>query len=205
MRARPSLPPLLFLVLLLLDIPSTLAWGVTLAPGAHDCFNEIAKPNRYLHISWETQPPNDLPIDVQLTLGKEKKKIKDEKNTAQGTITHLITEEAVHTLCLINSQNQTLDVKLTIHVGPAHDIKGLATADDLAPIEERIKRLHKGIKSVRELQDQIREQDTFRNRVTRSTRAWLLWFSVLEAIVLIAISLWQILYLKSFFEVKRIV
>ena len=41
--------------------------------------------------------------------------------------------------------------------------------------------------------------------MTRSTRSRLLWFTVLEAVVLVAISLWQILYLKSFFEVKRVV
>lgn len=41
--------------------------------------------------------------------------------------------------------------------------------------------------------------------MTTSTRRWILWFTVLEAIVLVAVSLWQILYLKSFFEVKRIV
>jgi hypothetical protein len=48
-------------------------------------------------------------------------------------------------------------------------------------------------------------QDEARQRVTTSTRRWILWFTVLEAIVLVAVSLWQILYLKSFFEVKRVV
>ena len=32
-----------------------------------------------------------------------------------------------------------------------------------------------------------------------------MWFTLLEAFVLVAVSLWQILYLKSFFEVKRVV
>ena len=41
--------------------------------------------------------------------------------------------------------------------------------------------------------------------MTRSTRSWLLYFTILEAVVLVAVSLWQILYLKSFFEVRRVV
>ena len=41
--------------------------------------------------------------------------------------------------------------------------------------------------------------------MTRSVRSWLLYFTVIEALVLIAVSLWQILYLKSFFEVRRVV
>ena len=30
-------------------------------------------------------------------------------------------------------------------------------------------------------------------------------FTIAEAVVLVAVSMWQILYLKSFFEVKRVV
>eukprot|EP00967_Tisochrysis_lutea_P137000 scaffold245098_cov31-Tisochrysis_lutea.AAC.1 len=47
--------------------------------------------------------------------------------------------------------------------------------------------------------------DEARQKMTTSTRRWLLWFTILEAFVLVAVSLWQILYLKSFFEVRRVV
>ena len=41
--------------------------------------------------------------------------------------------------------------------------------------------------------------------MSRSTKSWLLYFTLIEATVLVAVSLWQILYLRSFFEVKRVV
>ena len=48
-------------------------------------------------------------------------------------------------------------------------------------------------------------QDETHDKMSRSTKSWLLYFTLLEAVVLVAVSLWQILYLRSFFEVKRVV
>lgn len=85
--------------------------------------------------------------------------------------------------------------------------------------------------AVRDLQDQIREQDEAQSKMTRSTRcanrirthapvvslmsvagpnsrsgsSWLLYFTLIEAVVLFGVTAWQNLYLKSFFEVKRVV
>ncbi len=92
-----------------------------------------------------------------------------------------------------------------ITVGEVPEGIALARAEQLTPLEDRIKRLHFDLVSVRDLQDQMREADEQRFKVTSSTRRWLLWFTVLEALVLVAVSLWQILYLKSFFEVRRVV
>merc|ERR1712086_1248001 len=92
-----------------------------------------------------------------------------------------------------------------IRAGDAPDLIQLAKTEHLTPLEERIKDLHESMNAVRDLQDQIREQDEVHHKMTRSTRSRLLWFTVAEAVVLVAVSLWQILYLKSFFEIKRVV
>ena len=59
--------------------------------------------------------------------------------------------------------------------------------------------------AVRDLQDQMREQDELQSKMTQSTRSWLLYLTLIEAAVLFGVTLWQNLYLKSFFEVKRVV
>jgi hypothetical protein len=41
--------------------------------------------------------------------------------------------------------------------------------------------------------------------MTQSTRSWLLYLTLIEAAVLLGVTVWQNLYLKSFFEVKRVV
>ena len=98
-----------------------------------------------------------------------------------------------------------LDEDFDYFAGDPPDLIQLAKTEHLSPIEERIKNLHESMNAVRDLQDQMREQDERHHQMTRSTRARLVWFTLLEAFVLVAVSLWQILYLKSFFEVKRVV
>ena len=120
---------------------------------------------------------------------------------------------------------------------PKMRVLPLSTTRHLTPIEERIKDLHESMNAVRDMQDQMREQDEAHHKMTRSTRSRLLWcaspraraaapaaaraatspapphrplslvprFTIAEAVVLVAVSMWQILYLKSFFEVKRVV
>lgn len=41
--------------------------------------------------------------------------------------------------------------------------------------------------------------------VNESTNARVLWWSIFEALVLVAMSAWQVYYLRRFFEVKRVV
>ena len=100
---------------------------------------------------------------------------------------------------------QTLEVATKITVGEPSDLIKLAKTEHLTPIEERIKALHESMNAVRDLQDQMREQDEAQSRMTLSTRSWLLYLTVVEACVLAGVSAWQILYLKSFFEVRRVV
>ena len=92
-----------------------------------------------------------------------------------------------------------------ITVGDPPDLIQLAKTEHLSPIEERIKALHESMNAVRDLQDQMREQDETQAKMTTSTRKWLLYFTLIEAVVLVGVTAWQNLYLKSFFEVKRVV
>ena len=48
-------------------------------------------------------------------------------------------------------------------------------------------------------------QDEAQSKMTMSTRRWLLYFTAIEATILLSVTIWQNLYLKSFFEVKRVV
>lgn len=124
---------------------------------------------------------------------------------AHGSFDYYATVEGVYQFCFKNPMGPTKEVVSKIHVGEPPDLIQLAKTEHLTPIEERIKNLHESMNAVRDLQDQLAAQDELHHKMTRSTRSWLLYFTVLEAIVLVAVSLWQILYLRSFFEVKRVV
>lgn len=129
----------------------------------------------------------------------------------QGSFDYFAASEGVHVICFENGQASSADARSVVHasakitVGDPPDLIQLAKTEHLTPIEERIKNLHESMNAVRDLQDQMREQDEAQSKMTRSTRSWLLYFTLIEAVVLVAMTTWQNLYLKSFFEVKRVV
>ena len=55
------------------------------------------------------------------------------------------------------------------------------------------------------MQRYMRTRERVHRDTTESTNARVQWWSVFETFVLFAMSLWQIVYLKRFFEVKRVV
>ena len=56
-------------------------------------------------------------------------------------------------------------------------VESALSAQD-ALLEERIRSLHESMNAVRDLQDQMREQDERHHQMTRSTRARLVWFTL---------------------------
>ena len=125
----------------------------------------------------------------------------------QGSFAFYATAEGIYAVCFSNTHSTEAAKAVTakISVGEPPDLIKLAKTEHLTPIEQRIKSLHESMNAVRDMQDQMREQDEAHHKMTRSTRSRLLWFTLAEAIVLVSVSLWQILYLKSFFEIKRVV
>lgn len=184
-------------------------FGFVVPSGEEVCFHENAKASERIHCEWNVQKGGMLDLDVKVT-SPTNDHVYSALQESLGSMAFYATVEGVYTICFSNKRTQSnlkaeKQVWAKISVGEPPDLVEIAKAEHLTPIEERIKRLHDSMITVRDLQDQMREQDEARHRVTRSTRSWLLWFSVLEAIVLVAVSLWQILYLKSFFEVRRVV
>ena len=109
-----------------------------------------------------------------------------------GSFDYYATMEGMYTICFANEQpGAAARVTAKITVGDPPDLIQLAKTEHLSPIEERIKSLHESMNAVRDLQDQMREQDEAQSKMTRSTRSWLLYFTLLEALILIGVTAWQ--------------
>ena len=63
--------------------------------------------------------------------------------------------------------------------------------------------LNEGLLTLTDHQAYMRRREEHHAAVLESTRARVLWWTVAETAVLIALSLWQILTVRAFFETKR--
>ena len=216
---RPRSRGLSPLLTLLAALRAT-AFVFTVAPGASECFDEHANASDHVQGTWSATAeggglagPDDLNGWKVVVTSSSGDMVYTAEAKQQGSFDYYATVEGTYVVCFSRAAHESeahhgsavLQVSAKIRVGDPPDLIQLAKTEHLSPIEERIKSLHEAMNSVRDLQDQMREQDEAQSKMTRSTRSWLIYFTLIEAMVLVGVTVWQNLYLKSFFEVKRVV
>ncbi|KAG5353169.1 p24 complex component [Termitomyces sp. Mn162] len=77
--------------------------------------------------------------------------------------------------------------------------------DIVAPVEREIRSLANGLLTVKDEQEYIVVRERTHRNTAESTNSRVKWWSILQAVVLFSVVGWQIYYLKSFFEVKRVI
>jgi len=97
-----------------------------------------------------------------------------------------------------------LELDIDTGVG-ATDYEEIAKAEHLSALEVGVRRLNDRVASIRKEQNYQRAREaTFRN-TSESTNARVGWWAAAQVIVLVAMGLWQMKHLKSFFKAKKLV
>lgn len=120
-----------------------------------------------------------------------------------------------YSYCFSN-QMSTMTPKVlmfSMEVAPAeakHD--GDKPSDPSAPnsadhnkLEEQVKELTSGLISVKHEQEYMAVRDRVHRQINDSTNSRVVLWAFFEALLLIAMSLGQVFYLRRFFEVRRVV
>ena len=88
-----------------------------------------------------------------------------------------------------------------------HDAQAAAggKTDDHNKLEEQIKELAAALTSVKHEQEYMSVRDRIHRSINDSTNSRVVLWAFFEALVLVAMTLGQVFYLKRFFEVRRVV
>ncbi|KAF7301502.1 Supernatant protein factor [Mycena indigotica] len=127
------------------------------------------------------------------------------KQIRQSTGTLAITAEkdGRHEYCFSNQMSAIADKIVSFNV---HGVIYVGDDSDIvAPIEREIRTFSNGLQSVKDEQEYIVVRERTHRNTAESTNSRVKWWSVLQAIVLFSVVAWQVYYLKSFFEVKRVI
>eukprot|EP00900_Chrysochromulina_parva_P017464 jgi/Chrpa1/25719/Chrysochromulina_OHIO_Genome00008973-RA len=216
MRTRQSPSLCSPLLLLLCSLASAAAFGFSVEPQTTECFEERVKVSDHVLGQWGLvlllgleNPDGDAAPDITgftvKVTSPQGDKVYHMEDEPSGFFDFTASVEGEYFICFTNGRTNREDVTLKITVNEPPDLIKLAKTEHLSPIEERIKNLHEAMNMVRDVQDEIREHDAAQLKMTHSTRTWLLYFTLIEAAVLVGVTVWQNLYLKSFFEVKRVI
>ena len=77
--------------------------------------------------------------------------------------------------------------------------------EHLDPIERSIMRLSEGLAQIQNEQKNLRMRERAHRDLAELTNTRVLWWSIFEVGVLVAMSIWQVFYLRRFFEKKSVV
>ncbi|KAJ7228921.1 emp24/gp25L/p24 family/GOLD-domain-containing protein [Mycena pura] len=188
---------------LLLLLPRFLsAHIIDVEAGKKECFFEDLHKHDKMTVTYQVGGGGHLDIDVWLS-GPDNRQLA--KHTRQSTGTFSITAEkdGRHEYCFSNQMSAIADKIVSFNV---HGVIYVGEdADVVAPIEREIRTFSNGLQSVKDEQEYILVRERTHRNTAESTNSRVKWWSVLQAIVLFLVVGWQIYYLKSFFEVKRVI
>lgn len=186
----------------------TNAHNVLLPPYGRRCFFEELNKGDELAISYQFGDRNPE-HNTQLTgdfivLGPERNEIlKTQRDMSHGEISMNVPYKGKYQYCFVNENSgiNTKDVTFNIH-GVVYIDPNNSSANTL---DGAVRSLNNLIHSVKAEQGYIVIRERTHRNTAESTNDRVKWWSVFQVIVVIANSLFQIYYLKRFFEVTSFV
>lgn len=202
------------IVLLLLALISYISYGqcyfITVDAHAEECFFDKVESGTKMGLMFEIAEGGFLDIDVKI-VGPDGKVIYQGERETSGKYTFAAHMAGVYTYCFSN-QMSTMTPKVVMFnmdIGEApKDQAGVdaqGQQDDHYKLQDMIKELSTTLTGVKHEQEYMQVRDRIHRNINESTNSRVVMWSFFEALVLLAMSLGQVYYLKRFFEVRRVV
>ncbi|KAJ6516165.1 emp24/gp25L/p24 family/GOLD-domain-containing protein [Mycena sanguinolenta] len=170
--------------------------------GKKECFFEDLHQHDKMTVTYQVGGGGHLDIDFWLA-DPDNRLLGKQIRQSTGTLSITAEKDGRFEYCFSNQMSAIADKIVSFNV---HGIIYVGEdADVVAPIEREIRTLASGLQSVKDEQEYIVVRERTHRNTAESTNSRVKWWSVLQAIVLFLVVGWQIYYLKSFFEVKRVI
>lgn len=131
--------------------------------------------------------------------------------SSEGRISFMSHTPGEHIICLYSNSTAwfsgtQLRVHLDIQVGEhAIDYANVAQKEKLSELQLRIHQLLEQVEQITKEQNYQRYREERFRQTSESTNQRVFWWSLAQTIILLAMGVWQMKHLKSFFEAKKLV
>ncbi|KNE58520.1 hypothetical protein AMAG_04087 [Allomyces macrogynus ATCC 38327] len=203
-------PHLIAAVTLALALLATVvsAFTVRVAPHASTCFYEDLRIDQKTLVTFQVGEGGSLDVDFWVSDPNDAMLQLDHR-VSQGTYQLIPSIAGKYTYCFSNQMSSISEklVQFSVHGAdvPPVDPKGTLCAPIVDPVMEIVNELARDIHSIKEEQQYIVTRERAHRNTAESTNARVMWWSLLQTAMLVAVCLFQIYYLKHFFEVRRVI
>ncbi|KAF8559069.1 supernatant protein factor, C-terminal domain-containing protein [Imleria badia] len=204
MSRPPLASQLALLCISLLALSPLFVWAhkIHIPASTKECFFEDLHENDQMTVTYQVGEGGHLDIDFWLT-DPEGGMLTKHVRQSTGSTSITAEKDGRHEYCFSNQMSTMADKEVSFNV---HGIIYISEDEDIvAPVEREIRSLAIGLLAVKDEQEYIVVREKRHRDTAESTNDRVKWWSVLQAVVLFSVVAWQVYYLKSFFEVKRII
>ncbi|KAG9508730.1 Transmembrane emp24 domain-containing protein 2, partial [Fragariocoptes setiger] len=207
-----SIPPLLLslvVVLSLYTIQPGDALMQTIDAHAEECFFERAEAGTKLGFTFEVIDGGFLDIDIHIR-DPEGRILHQEERASSGKYTIEATTTGAYDYCFSNKMSTMTPkvVMFSIEKSDGTHISskpGDAADEEHAKLQSMVQTLvYSGVSVKREL-EYMAVRDRIHRRINEETNSRVLTWSLFEFVLFLTASVAQVVYLKRFFEVKRVI
>eukprot|EP00741_Cyanophora_paradoxa_P022552 tig00000248_g21777.t1 len=190
------------LLLALAAVASAISFSIE--PQREECFYQEVNANVKVSGSFHVSSGGMLDIDMKIMSPTDKVLYQIEKQS-EGKFAFSAETTGTYKICFSNRMSTLTAKTVTFSFNAEDHESALAKQERLSPLEQAILKLAEGLDAIESEQKYMRLRERVHRATSESTNSRVLWWSFFEACLLVGMTLWQIFYLRRFFEVKRVV
>eukprot|EP01031_Cornospumella_fuschlensis_P034368 gene34368-41600_t len=204
-------------ILLFLSVLSVInAYSIDISPGEKECFIVKASVGVPVTGSFEVIHPDAKYINVKVVgpkgfLHYEKSNKAEEaeeqegsEQSSEGFFSFDAEFDGDHTMCIHNGSEQENDGVVRLI---AFNFRASVTENgedyQFVGLQSELADLKEGLDLLKDHQSYMNQREDVHKDTLESINTKVLCWTVLEAIIVVAMAFWQITYIRSFFEIKR--
>ncbi|XP_031835131.1 transmembrane emp24 domain-containing protein [Nomia melanderi] len=189
---------------------SATCYFITVDAHAEECFFERAEAGTKMGLTFEIAEGGFLDIDVKI-IGPDQKIIYQGDQESSGKYTFAAHHSGVYTYCFSNQKStmtpKVVKFNMDVSEKPIEHTSDGKNAEDTnhSKIDDMIKELSTSLWVVKNEQEYMQVRDRNHREINESTNFLVGMWAFFEAMVLVCMTIGQVLYLKRFFEVRRVI